>query len=193
MASFDPKTTLVVMALADESQGLFEKVGIHPLYTGIGQVRAAYSITKALCDHKPKAILNLGTAGSFHLKQGDLVECSGFVQRNSKNGLAGGGLRTKAIQVANPLTNLPKVICGTGDFIQEANLLTLSNLTQNLQKNFEIMDMEAYALAYVAQQMNIPFYSIKYISDNSNAQTASDWKKNSQEAAQNLLNIYLGL
>ena len=180
MASFDPKTTLLVMALADESGNVFENAGLQPLYTGIGQVKAATALTKALFERKPTTIINLGTAGSFHLPQGQCVECSGFIQRHGNVK----GLSSSKILAPSFLTDLPKVICGTGDFVQTEKY-------PHEKMSFEIMDMEGYALAYVAQQFQIPFFSIKYISDNSNGDVIHDWKKNLISSREKLLQIYL--
>ncbi len=178
MASFDPQTALLVMALPDESGQLFENAGIQPLYTGIGQVKAAFALTKSLMQTKPALILNLGTAGSIDFPQGQCVECSAFVQRQF-NSI---GPKNKKILIDKALTNLPQVICGTADFIQETPFATNSE--------FKIMDMEAYALAFVAKQFQIPFYSVKFITDNSNENVVSDWKKNLAKARENLFSVY---
>lgn len=180
MASFDPKTTLLVMALAEESGDFFENAGHQPLYTGIGQVKAATALTKAIFERKPATIINLGTAGSFHLVQGQCVECSGFIQRRENEK----GPFSKKIQSPSYLTSLPRVVCGTADFIQTE---------KQPEMLFEIMDMEGYALAYAAQQFQIPFFSIKYISDNSNGNIIHDWKKNLISSREKLLQIYLEL
>ncbi len=182
MASFDPKTTLLVMALADESGNVFEKAGFQPLYTGIGQVKAATALTKAIFERKPTTIINLGTAGSFHLDQGQCVECSGFIQRSGK----AKGPRTQKILSSTFLTDLPRVLCGTADFVQ-------TEKDPTAEMPYEIMDMEGYALAYAALQFLIPFHSVKYISDNSNNDVILDWKKNLISSREKLLEIYLNL
>ena len=179
MASFDPEAKiLLVMALNEESGGLFEAAGANPFYTGMGQVRATYALTQALLKSKPPLILNLGTAGSFDLPQGVCVECSAFVQRQTTPQ----AVKTKKILAKRELTALKKVICGTADFIQNQKFT-------NTQP-FDIMDMEAYALAYVAEKMNVPFYSVKFISDNSNENVVTDWKRNLKVSAENLLEVY---
>ncbi len=179
MASLDPKQTLLVMALAEESQGLFENAGLQPLYTGLGSINSTYSLTRAIYDLKPKAILNLGTAGSFRLLQGKVVECSAFVQRH----LVKKSFASKKIITSHYLTELPKAVCGTADHIEQ------SQDPQN-QNFYEIMDMEGYALAYVAQQSKIPFHAVKFISDNSGQDVFTNWKGNLPAAAKNLFQVY---
>lgn len=184
MASLDPKEILLVMALAEESQGLFENAGLQPLYTGIGSIKSTYSLTRAVYDLKPKAILNLGTAGSFQLPQGKTVECSAFVQRH----IAKKSVPSKKIITSHYLTDLPKAICGTADFIEHS---VASEYSVASEKSFyDIMDMEGYALAFVAQQSHIPFHAVKFISDNSGQDVFLNWKNNLPVAAKNLLQVY---
>lgn len=179
MASLDPKQTLLVIALVEESQGLFENAGLQPLYTGLGSVNSAYSLTRAIYDLKPKTILNLGTAGSFRLPQGKAVECSAFVQRH----IAKKYLPSKKIITSHYLTDLPKAICGTADHIEHS----LDPLNETF---YDIMDMEGYALAYVAQRSNVPFHAVKFVSDTSGQDVFLNWKSNLPAAAKNLFQIY---
>lgn len=183
MASFDPTTTLVVMALSEESNGLFEAAGIQPLYTGVGQVKAAFALTSALAKmsatKKPSRVLNLGTAGSFEHAQHDCFECLAFVQRTINSV----GFKSKKIAAAEPITSLPGAICGTADFIQ-------NSIFEKGNSDFQIMDMEAYALAYVCQQFQISFHAIKFVSDHSNELLISDWKKNLEAGSRKLLEVF---
>ena len=78
MASLD---VLLVMALKEESQGLFEATGITPLYTGVGLVKTTYKLQQWIAGHQPKHIINLGTVGSKKIAKGTLVECTSFIQR----------------------------------------------------------------------------------------------------------------
>lgn len=165
--------TLVIMALQDESQGLFEAGGITPLYSGVGQVKATHSLTHWIHKLNPTSVINVGTAGSHKLPQGTLVECTSFVQRLPNKDWP---MKSKKIQT-DKRTQLLSAVCGTGDFIE---------LNQSLTE-CDVMDMEAYALAYVCEQLKVPFCSIKYISDNSNEGLITDWKKNLKLSAEKLL------
>lgn len=173
MASYDHKSTLYVMALPEESQGLLEKIGIVPFFTGIGQVKAAFSLTKAIADKKPLRIINLGTAGSFNRNPGELVECTSFVQRQSTLFMP----KSRTLHSTGRLTELPSVVCGTADFVQHAF---------SGGEHYDVMDMEAYALAYVAAQSNVPFYCIKFITDHSGEDVVTEWKTNLKFAAEKL-------
>lgn len=174
--------TLLVMALRQESQGLFEAQSIQPLYCGVGLVNASFYlqkhiITSAAANSKISRVVNLGTAGSPTFKQGSLVECTSFVQR--RTGLQ---IPVQSIVLHIPaITSLAPVTCGSADFVET---------TTSPHTKCDIMDMEAYSLAFVCQQYKIPFHCIKYISDHSDTNTVNDWKKNLQHSAESLLKIY---
>lgn len=168
--------TLLIMALQEESQGLFEAHGISPNYCGIGLIKAAFITQQLILEKKPTRVLNLGTAGSHTFKQGQLVECTSFVHRQPS------GFQTisqKKIST-HQITNLPQALCGSADFIENSQPTT----------SCDVMDMEAYAMAFVCAQFQIPFHSVKFISDYSDKNLLQDWKKNLRQGAEKLLKIY---
>ncbi|MBC7420242.1 MAG: hypothetical protein H7328_05890 [Bdellovibrio sp.] len=173
MASLD---VLLVMALKEESQGLFEAAGISPYYTGVGLVKTTYQLNQWLLEHQPKRVINLGTVGSKTIAKNALVECTSFVQRAPHAFLQ---IKSKMIHT-KALTTLPAVLCGSGDFIEKADPITPC----------DVFDMEAYAMAFVCAQMNIPFNSIKFVTDHSDENLIHDWKKNLHFSAESLLKCY---
>lgn len=172
--------TLLIMALPDESQMVFEGNGHKPFYCGVGQTKAAFFTQKLITERKTenqvKHVINLGTAGSHSFKHGELVECTSFIQRypNDFNPVKSKVLKTMA------RTQLPPVICGTGDFIETSKPLV----------QCDVMDMEAYAMAFVCQQLGVEFTSIKYVSDSSDQHMVKHWQSCLQDAAVQLFNEY---
>ena len=68
--------------------------------------------------------------------------------------------------------------CGTGDsFVMEPD-------PWFEDQYIDCVDMEGYALAYVAQQYNIPFRAWKYISDMADENAAQEWEKNVADGAE---------
>lgn len=57
----------LIMALPNESKGLFEQAGIEVHYSGIGKVNAAYKAFEVIQKTGCKTLINLGTAGSTFL------------------------------------------------------------------------------------------------------------------------------
>jgi adenosylhomocysteine nucleosidase len=143
-------------------------------------VNATYELSKAIQQKKPSLIVNLGSAGSNYFQKGEVVCCTKFVQRDMD--VRGLGYA----QYETPLSGLPPVleyglkmeglhesICGTGDTFEMAHAATIYN----------VIDMEAYALAMIAMKENIPFLCLKYISDGADGNAAEDWTVQVHKAA----------
>ena len=161
---------LVVSALKMETSSGHGEYDL--LHTGVGKVNAAIALTNVLCTEKVKQVINYGTAGSRNIPVGTLVKCTKFVQRDMDKTALGFKRGETAYE-----KDVPMIIdygdgltCGTGD-----------NFVQDIEKELDIIDvfdMEAYALAKVCFIYNVPFVSYKYISDNADDDSPSDWEKN---------------
>lgn len=184
--------TLVVIAMKEESQGLFEAAGIPVLYTGIGKVNATYALTKKLYELKalgqtPDLVANFGTAGSFTFKTHSLIECSKFAQRDmdvSALGIAPGvtpfDKLPKILEFEKLLPDLQDGICASGDSFE----------TTTPKVKCDVVDMEAYALAKICRLENLKFLSIKFITDGSDDNAHKDWVANLPHAAKAFLETY---
>ena len=183
---------LVIMAMKEESQGLFEARGVSVIYTGLGKVNASYHLTKHLTARKTqgatvKAVFNFGTAGSFTLPTHSTVECVGFVQKDMDVSPLGIPIGVtpfehvpKLLEVPRRLPHLPMGICGTGDKFE----------TQVPAVACDVVDMEAYALAKVCWFEQVPFAAIKYITDGSDENAHKDWVENLPAAAKSFVQAY---
>jgi adenosylhomocysteine nucleosidase len=175
---------LLVMALREEGQGRLEQLGHEVLYCGVGKVNAAYRLTRRLASGSAREeyayVLNLGSAGSRTFNRGSLVAADRFVQRDmdvTALGFAHGETPFEShpsmITFPRIFSTLPHGICGSGDsFLQTAPPVPA-----------DILDMEAYALAKVCLQEQIPFACVKYITDGADGAASSDWQNNLKDAA----------
>lgn len=168
--SFPSEEILFSFALASEAGDVFEDY--NTLITGIGKVNAAYELSKAIQYKRPSLIVNLGSAGSNEFQKGDVVCCTKFVHRDMDvRGLGYAQYETPlsglppVLEYGLALDGLPETICGTGDTFEMTHAATLYN----------VIDMEAYALAVVALKEQIPFLCLKYISDGADGNAAEDW------------------
>lgn len=175
------KNPLFVFALEVEAADLF--IDYSPLFVGVGKVNAAYHLTKCIGESKPSVIINLGSAGSNTFKRGTVACCTQFVQRDmDATGIGCKQYQTPFSEI-EPILNhgiviedLPHGICGTGDNFEIAHSAPVYN----------VIDMEAYALAYIAHQEKIPFLCLKYISDGANDNAPDDWSTSVKNAAESL-------
>lgn len=169
---------LFVFALESEAAEVFGNCNL--LFTGIGKINAAYHLTRGISMQKPKLIVNLGSAGSCEFKRGEVVCCTQFVQRDMD--VTGLGFRKYETPLSGQepvlhyglkLQGLPEGICGTGDSFEMAHACS----------DYNVLDMEAYTLAWVAMKENIPFLCLKYISDGADGMAAEDWTQQVHHAA----------
>lgn len=175
---FVSKSTLFVFALQSEAAEEFHHV--NKLVVGIGKVNAAYELTKAIYNHKPKLIVNLGSAGSNTFKRGEVVCCTKFIQRDMDVRALGFELYQTPLSDVPPVLNygikikgLPEGICGTGDSFETAHFSSAYN----------VIDMEGYSFAFIAMKEQIPFLCLKYISDGADGMAAEDWNVQVHNAA----------
>lgn len=180
----DCSEILLVFALDVEAQGLFDNLS--PLYCGVGKVNAAYRLTDKLaswkkrCGRLPELVLNLGSAGSTYFGCGEIINCTSFVQRDfDATALGCAPYSTPYEDIPIPLANGIRYpaylegICGTGDNFE----------TGNDMSNWNVVDMEAYALAKICKLENISFGCLKYITDGADGAAAKSWQEGLTKAA----------
>ncbi len=172
------KNILIVFALESESRGQF--VDFPVCYTGVGKINAAYGLMRALNDWRAKSganpglILNLGSAGSPVFKTGSIVNCTSFIERDMDVTPLGFApyqapfdTTPSPLVYGNRYMDYPEACCGTGDhFVDDAG-----------DHPWQVMDMEAYALAKICAAEGIPFGCLKFISDGADGKAAEVWEQ----------------
>ncbi|WP_374360924.1 nucleosidase [Cloacibacterium sp.] len=169
---------LFVFALEKEAGTAFS--GENVTFVGVGKINATYNLLKAILKHNPDIIINLGTAGSTKFNKGEVVCCTEFIQRDMDVMALGfqkfeTPFSTDAVilEYGIELEGLPKGICGSGDQFE----------MEHKNPEYNIIEMEAFALAKVSKEENIPFLSLKFISDGADGGAAEDWVEQVKYAA----------
>lgn len=178
----------LIMALPNESKGLFEQAGVQVHYSGIGKVNAAFKAFDVIQKTGCKTLLNLGSAGSSQFDAHALVEVSTFVQRDMDVSPLGFAVGVTPMDDDHPaeihleayFPHLEKGICGTGDSFE----------TGIPKVPCDLVDMEGYAIAKVCKKLGVRFISVKYITDGANDTAHLDWEENLLLGAQKLLKLY---
>jgi adenosylhomocysteine nucleosidase len=186
---------LVVMALPLEAMDAFETAGIPVLYTGVGKINAAMTLARALASYRHAGqplpgVVNFGSAGSPRFPTGTVVACEEFHQRDMD--VSGLGFDPgvtpyedipPVLKFATPFNRLPRATCGTGDSFETGKQVL----------NFDVVDMEAFALAKVCHVEGARFACAKFVTDGANHAAASDWQSNLHRAAEHFIEMYRGL
>ncbi len=167
MTKFDPRTTLLVVALEDELPQQLA-VGWQIVYSGVGKVNAAITLCDALAYYRPERVVNYGSAGALRKGLSGLCRVTRFQQRDMDARALGFSLGQTPFE-NDVIIDLDGdgLSCGTGDNFVSAPP----------EMSSDIVDMEAYALAKICQQKAVEFHCFKFISDNANGGAASDWSQ----------------
>ena len=160
---------LIIAALESELKRNALPAGVEMVYSGIGKINAALASIKAINQFSPSKIMNFGTAGKINPQVDGLLEIGKVIQRDMMaEPLAPRG-QTPFCDRPQEYLSSGKYICGSGDsFVSAADPWLLS-------QGIDVVDMELFAIAYVANYHQISWHSYKYITDDANESSANDW------------------
>lgn len=152
--------------------------------TGVGKVQAAMNLMRAIYDFNPDAVLNIGTAGTVKHNIGDIFVCRNFADRDlEKVDLAGIDSKISLdgrLGIGRIDDCRDAYWCNTGD----------SFVTDMSGIQGDVVDMEAYAEAEVCNAMNIPFASVKYVTDLIGQNSVEDWASKLSDARTGLRRFF---
>lgn len=160
-----------------------EEVQIGYLRTGIGKVKSAFYLAEAINQGRPDLVVNIGTAGTICHRVGDILVCRRFIDRDMQK-LNGLGVEWE-IDSAELLAQKGyclhwdgngEGVCNTGD----------SFLTELLDVQGDVVDMEAYAQAMVYRAKEVPFISVKYVTDIIGQNSVKHWEDKLADARKGL-------
>lgn len=175
----DPEAPLLVVATRAEAEYLGTDYPL--LLTGIGRIRTAVALTEVLTRGPlPREIINIGTAGALSKR----CETSGVyhVSSVSLHDFSHSAVKKLTGQTAYPnltLSDDPDCVrLTTGDiFVEDAAL------RRRLAKYADIVDMEGYAVAWVARRFDLPASLIKMVSDQANKNAGKLWAEGIEECS----------
>lgn len=162
----DPEAPLLVVATRQEAEHLSADLPI--LLTGIGRINTVAALTEALVgDVKPASVINIGTAGSLGSVTGVHRVGSVLLHDFSHSAVADltGGVAYPPITVADD-----GPVLATGDLFVEA-----SAVRARLAERADLVDMEGYAVAWVARRHGVPVELIKLVSDPADEDAGRLW------------------
>lgn len=158
-----------------------EEVHIGYIRTGVGKVKSAYYVSEVLNQAKPDLVINVGTAGSIDCQVGDILVCRHFIDRDMQK-LADMGLEYEIDSSALLAEKgycmhwAGEGICNTGDTF----------LTELSDVKGDVVDMEAFAQAFVCRAKNVPFIAAKYVTDIIGQNSVKHWEDKLADARKGL-------
>ena len=169
MTSFDPRTTLLIVAL--ECELLRDSVaGWQIVYGGVGRVNAAIAFCEMLVYYKPRRVINFGSAGALRTDFSGLCRVTRSQQRDMDVRALGFSLGQTPFE-DDIIINLEGdgLSRGTGD-----NFVCLPT-----EMSSDLVGMEAYEFAKICQQKAVEFHCFKFILDYASDDAAHDWEEQS--------------
>lgn len=158
-----------------------EEVQIGYLRTGVGKVKSAFYLSEAISHAQPDLVVNVGTAGTIRHRVGDIFVCRHFVDRDMQR-LKGFDMECE-IDSAELLAQKGyclhwqgEGVCNTGDTF----------LTELSDVKGDVVDMEAYAQAWVCRTKNTPFIAVKYVTDIIGQNSVKHWEDKLADARKGL-------
>lgn len=158
---------LLVSATAAEAAHL--PAGLDVLVTGIGKTAAATALARHLAsydDLSDVVVVNIGTAGALHDHVEGLFEV-GTVLNHDINADA---IRALGYDPRERISvGSGETVLATGDVF-----VTDPLVRARLAEQAQLVDMEGYAVAYVAAEFGVPVRLVKHVSDNAD-EGAVEW------------------
>ncbi len=168
----------MVVALAQELDPALLP-GVPLVYSGVGKVNAAIAVADLIHQHRPRLVLNFGSVGRVRPGPQGLLEVGQVVQRDMvAEPLAPRG--TTPFHNGPPVlrSGLPGLVCASGD-----SFVTAPDPWFAAQ-GVDVVDMELFAIAAVCERKGVPWRALKFISDDANGESGSDWAANVRTGAE---------
>ena len=174
--------TKIIIVAALESEYFTDKNFTQEIvYTGVGKINAARTLTEQIIKNRPDLVLNVGTAGSlFPNLNGTFVVRDVIEHDMSAEPLAIRGSTPFDSTSAVLSSDMGTVRCATGDsFVTQVDPW----LTEN---SVELVDMELFAIAKVCHFYSVTWRSLKYVSDYVDNDSALSWTNSLERASQEI-------
>jgi adenosylhomocysteine nucleosidase len=169
---FTHPSTLIVAALEMELPTFW---GGPVLFTGVGKVRAATTLSRYLAlNPHINTVINYGTAGGIKdVTRGRIYPVNRFIESDFRSCAV--NLPHKDLIEVDTWLDGEHFCCSTQDhFVTDPTELDDAPFGDCVN----LVDMESYALAFVCLQHGVEFKCYKYVSDDADSNAASEWVEN---------------
>lgn len=162
---------LIITALESELTPAALAAHIPIVYSGVGKINATMATMAAIQQYRPRLIVNFGTAGRINPGLSGLVQIKKVIQRDMiAEPLAPRGTVPFSSRPHEFHSHQGHYVCGSGDsFVTQHDPW----LTEN---RIDLVDMELFAIASVAHAHDIAWLSYKFLSDNANEDSGTEWE-----------------
>ncbi len=197
LAPVDPEAPLLVVATREEAEHLGADVPV--LLTGIGRINATAALTETLARGPlPATVLNVGTAGSLDDGPASTLHGVHRISRVLLHDFSHSAVRKLAGADAYPAIDLEVPAGDGGGGTSSSKVLATGDLfvedsatRARLAETADLVDMEGYAIAWVARRYGVPVELIKLVSDPADESAGKLWAAGVAECSR-VLGEHLG-
>lgn len=169
---------LLAIALPVEVAGYdFNHSCVDVIYTGVGKLNAYRAVRKALRERHYDVIINAGTCGSSKFEVGTILYPTILKQGDAFTSKL---FKAKTLYTSSSLYKKDITLLTSDNFISCVPASDGSTSLPETVKEFDLFDMEGYAIASAAEFMPKSCFFIKLVSDNLDG-TVVDWEKNTKK------------
>lgn len=155
-----------LVVAATEIEAARVPAGLPVAIVGIGKVPSADATTLAVAQHRPSVVVNVGTAGSLVGHVGLFVP-----SRVLNHDLSAAALRALGIDPQDEL----EIADGDGSVLATGDTFVTDPVVRDaLAQRAGLVDMEGYAVAFVAARMGVPCRLVEHVRDQAD-DSALDW------------------
>lgn len=157
----------VLVVSATESEAAYVPAGMPVALTGIGKVEAAAATARAIAEHRPTLVVNVGTAGALRPGVSGLFVPSVVVNHD----LSAEAIRALGHEAVDEI----EIVGGDGSTLATGDLfVTDPAVRDRIAARADLVDMEGFAVARACAVFDVPVRLVKVVSDTAD-DTALDW------------------
>lgn len=178
--SFLLMKVLIIFALQREVVDIsLPECEVTTVVSGVGKARSAMALTRSILENRPDIVISVGTAGTFHHQVGDIIVCRHVIDRDYYKAKDVLELPCEGTTPELPfIKRFPSVIEGKTIFKSDFMVSCGDNfVTEGEGFGADVVDMESFAEYDVCQELGVPFFAIKYVTDVIGQNSMDIWEK----------------
>jgi adenosylhomocysteine nucleosidase len=174
---------LIICALENELNANRLPIGCNIVYAGVGKINAALATYEGIKHYTPSLVVNYGTAGKIQSSLQGLYEVASVIQGDMcAMPLEPRGVTPFDKGFQEHFSGFQGVKCSTQDsFVTSIDPWLVEH-------KVHLVEMELFAIASVCVRLNTPWRAFKYITDDVNDNSHTDWVENAHKGEELFLN-----
>lgn len=171
---------LLIVAAPQEATHLPDDVPL--VLTGVGMAQAAVATTRAILEHRPERVVNLGSVGTLDARIVGIQHPSSVINRD---------LNADMLRAAGLTPDERIDLSGDGPVLGTGDSFVAGGPERDaLAQRCTLVDMEGFAIAHACRSFGVELLMIKHVSDPADESSLA-WKDLVEVSARALAEAYV--